>query len=1420
MKKKCQIQRGVSSSKKIIFHFSLFILFSICVHPKVLAQASFDVQRWTGAWGSDGHISTGDLNGDGKTDIFMWKDAIKSWMVNISTGNGFTIQNWVHSYGTTAPVYTGDLNHDGKTDVFFWDESEKVWRVNLSTGNSFLAKPWSGAWGTDGPINVGDLNGDGKDDVFMWRDGSKDWTVNISTGTGFIQQIWHGAWGSDGQIHVGDLNGDGKADVFMWNNSMRNWSINLSTGESFNAQAWSGASGSSGKIHVGDLNGDGKTDVFTWNVVDGWQINLSKGNGFENQQWNGFDEQGYNSTIGDFNGDGKSDIAICDVKAKEWLVNISVGNGFKPVLSSGAMDSESLTYVGDLNGDHFSDIFMWKGGDKTWIVNLGESLIPQIAKEEENSNSNGANGIEKYSLQWPIEADKDRKGGGRAVAISLNPVNNNSIWVATPTGGLFHSTTAGNTWSHIDQFPEWGCFCVKICPTDTNTIVVTCIEDTKVNNGGGVWVSKDGGNNWIHPSSSIARLSDGTNARFNAYGISYQPGTQNIYVGTDSGFIKSSDLGLTWRYIYPSLPPTERMLSGRTGSPDLSIVDMVDHSKIGVFSILALANGNVITFGTRGVLISDQSFSNWRIPNNLLGEELEGWRIHNAIAVSPYYDNHLFFTNKYDNLFYSIDGGENWEKIETPYIDQYTKDHDGSRQVFVKISASPIQMIGSIGTSINLYYSEYAALYKKLLFWNGSDYSFTASWELVNLNGADNSDLDFSKTNMHIMYATNDQGIEKYDVISGWSQLGKLINNYDALQVNDVKSILFIGNQSKNHIYFGTQDNGLFGSDNNGLNWAYNAPEGGCFEGPSILSNNGKYAYHYNFYYPPWHVYSEPLFTNTKRNEEINMRFLQTEKDKLSLPIYHAVDNTFFTFFGVKNDQTGKEETGLFISTDGGQSWPYTPAFKFGFTSILKNPHITGPSSNPSIIMAYSAWFYIGLFRIDNAFNQIPSDEVISIIHTPDFSSIGTYAFNIASFGVDPKNPNFIILPDIVNGKIWITSNGGISWDPRPLLFQLVTDNSQLLFTIPKQNELNRPSFELSNIQVTCISFDPLNSNNILIGTTEAGVLFSNDHGTNWSRIPGSFAIPNITSIAFIQNDQAVASTWGRGMWKIFYSGSKTSPNITDDVIFKKTKSDQIKEHKIIDEVLNEQKNQPSIQVIYDTYNDNSKKRPLTKLIGKNWSTDSNNYLQLYIDDRQVQFNDIIYPSDGMFTATLPKLAEPRLYKIKVIQYFGKEVKKEAVTTFKLATIDKESGFIRSDKLSKDYPETKKSRQLNELVECSRTVDFWFGKINNTWPDINGSNPGNITIGGIDYDEKTGRAIANASTPNIEFDVKHVFMLLVTLKLSNVPTDNPVWKYATECENWLTSLGRIHEDNIQNNNKKLIAFVREINNWINSHLCK
>jgi hypothetical protein len=351
---------------------------SAIVSPVAMAQSGqFDMGVWTGAWGSDGPINVGDLNGDGRSDVFMWRDGSKDWTVNLSTAAGFQMQRWTGAWGSDGAINVGDLNGDGRTDVFMWRDGSKDWTVNLSTGSGFQMAAWKGAWGSDGPIRVGDLNGDGRTDVFMWREANHDWMVNLSTGSGFDMQSWTGAWGSDGPINVGDLNGDGRTDVFMWRESNHDWMVNLSTGSGFDMQSWNGAWGSDGPIFVGDLNRDGRSDVFMWRAgSNDWTVNLSTGSGFQMGAWAGAWGSDGPINIGDLNGDGRTDVFMWRAGSNDWTVNLSTGSGFQMAAWAGAWGSDGPINVGDLNGDGRTDVFMWRENSKDWTVNLAGPAFP------------------------------------------------------------------------------------------------------------------------------------------------------------------------------------------------------------------------------------------------------------------------------------------------------------------------------------------------------------------------------------------------------------------------------------------------------------------------------------------------------------------------------------------------------------------------------------------------------------------------------------------------------------------------------------------------------------------------------------------------------------------------------------------------------------------------------------------------------------------------------------------------------------------------------------------------------------------------------------------------------------------------------------------------------------------------------------
>src|SRR2546428_4546966 len=237
---------------------------------------------------------TGDLNGDGKSDIYC------QYLVSVFpllfyssaglslTGSGWSTSSWAPLPHTIALAYqclTGDLDGDGKTDV--WCETfAGSWSVGLSTGSGWTTMTWNGpapVWGMPSGLRVsdqcltGDLDGDGKTD--MWCEtssGSGTWTVALSTGT--VDLLTGSGWSMSTIVggpapgfpvkdycFTGDLNHDGMTDMWCETSSgSGTWTVALSTGSGWTMTT---VSGPAPRIPVRnqcctrDLNHDVMTDM-------------------------------------------------------------------------------------------------------------------------------------------------------------------------------------------------------------------------------------------------------------------------------------------------------------------------------------------------------------------------------------------------------------------------------------------------------------------------------------------------------------------------------------------------------------------------------------------------------------------------------------------------------------------------------------------------------------------------------------------------------------------------------------------------------------------------------------------------------------------------------------------------------------------------------------------------------------------------------------------------------------------------------------------------------------------------------------------------------------------------------------------------------------------------------------------------------
>ncbi len=681
--------------------------------------------------------------------------------------------------------------------------------------------------------------------------------------------------------------------------------------------------------------------------------------------------------------------------------------------------------------------------------------------------------------------------GGRAVAIDVSPADASEAWAAAESGGLFKTTNGGANWSHYANTGQFRMFDVKYVGASGQRVIATSFYDSRAVNQGGILLTGDGGASWYHPASAEVTCFGVTRAA--AYGIAYVASANEVYVGTDCGLAISRDGGNTWTHVSnwsPSSNPGTHSVTARPGVSG-SIVDIC-----GQYGHRRSINGGV----------------SWTTSTTLPGVCGTG-EVH-AIATSPIESNVLLATTfaggvlpcpvvlNDHRVFESDDGGLTW----TPISAQWCPNRPTFVFTHLSRDNNPTHFDAYIGDGVNMP--------RQTCLSGGPGLRCApGGWINVTLSHADPNGMAWGPSGNCPKYVVNDGGPSTTaDCGATWTAVGGGNAGFHALQLYEVANQIHPG---ATDVYFGTQDNSLWASSDSGATWTANT----CCEGFFLqMARNTPVSAGQTIAYvacgPCSNGGSGPLFSG-----EYNWN---NPPGGGGNPVYVAAG--VYLQWSVPSAPTSTVSQ-LYLTTNTGGLW--TPVAGATIAESLWGlPLQSGAAANPTLIQAFQrAGGGLGLRRIVNTRSGSPA---VSADRFPAgdvfFYCMGQGTFVCpAVFGVNPADPNHIIVADKVSGVMKVTRNGGGLWETDFGLTDLIQQHGQKQF-------LTRNAI----LQPHVIQWDPANTSRIYVSTDEAGTIASFDSGATWARLNQSTGIVNGSNFAFDEaRGRVLAASYGRGLWQL-----------------------------------------------------------------------------------------------------------------------------------------------------------------------------------------------------------------------------------------------------------------------------------------------
>ena len=595
-----------------------------------------------------------------------------------------------------------------------------------------------------------------------------------------------------------------------------------------------------------------------------------------------------------------------------------------------------------------------------------------------------------------------------------------TLYLATLGDGVYRSTDAGNSWRSANKgLTNKVIDIVAVAPKRADHVIAAGVT-------GGLFRSIDGGDSWHEVSGEFGKI---TAVRF------HPEMNDQVYFGDNLGALyQSKDAGATWSLLYRAEAAITALAVTDTpsgipailfGTAHGEIVHSNDRSRhfttewvfpsqeaVVSIDVASDASNNRTVYATlwdEGVYCSTDDGLNWTICANGLTRDRQSRQLGRpsfsklAVAISTIDDSILFLAG-YDGMFRSRNGGRSWQQIETLSTANIvgvviSRTHDNDSTVFLTNWLWGAHVTGDGGKSwqsMNNGTVDYIRENGVTRLFNivlSPDYEndrtiYTSTWYRL-LKSTDEGHSwrqisiveDEEWTSKHhglviaispdfrddgAMYVGTHRGILLKSTDRG--ETFRVLKNVN----NVIGGLVVTPGDAQGKTVFAGDSHGVYRSRDGGKSWDFT----------QLVDDE----LHFN-------IMSSPALPDEVAKNWIADQYSQREKEfgiKLSASPAYTVDRTVFA--GTPN--------GLFMTTDGGESWNHLRSGRLNSDSFVESVAVSPDFANDRTLLVS--------VRGDGHYRSVDGGQ--NIVRTGE-KLIDDQIFLSHFVGMVPKFPSIVFSP-------------------------------------------------------------------------------------------------------------------------------------------------------------------------------------------------------------------------------------------------------------------------------------------------------------------------------------------------------------------------------------------------------------------------